>query len=555
MHRAQSRRSPAALFGWALLCFGLAIQSAAAQEAQSRTTMQDSLDTLAAIDETIVEKRAVLAELQAKLDAASDGEEQERISAEISTLKGAIRQLETDFESVATGLDMEHFGAELDQRFALSEELEDLLRPIIQELKTATEDPRQIDKLRKDVAYHEERLGLAGQAIEHIKELQAATQDAKLLAALGAALEEWEKRKSQLANQVTVSHYQLEAKESQRKSLLESTHSLLGDFFRNRGLNMLMSLGAFLIVFFGLRLVYHRVQRIRPLKVRTFMSRLMTVVFFFFAFGAAVVAGLSVLYVAGDWVLLGLALIILFGLAWTTRQTLPHVLEDIRMLLNLGPVRENERLVFDGIPWHVVSLNVYTNLRNPSLTGGEIRLPVRTLSTLHSRPCSPDELWFPCRVDDWVLLGDGKRGRVVYQSPEFVQMVELGGARVTYPTADFLSLHPRNLSTDFRLSITFGIDYDHQPVCTTIVPERMEAALRAGLEAQTGKEAIRKVNVEFKEAGASSLDYAALVDFDGAVAAKYDELSRAIQRILVDTCNSEEWVIPFTQITIHSKYE
>jgi hypothetical protein len=58
--------------------------------------------------------------------------------------------------------------------------------------------------------------------------------------------------------------------------------------------------------------------------------------------------------------------------------------------------------------------------------------------------------------------------------------------------------------------------------------------------------------VEFKEAGPSSLDLEILVDFSGHVAKDYRFLKRTIQRICVEVCNGNGWIIPFTQLTIHT---
>ena len=64
--------------------------------------------------------------------------------------------------------------------------------------------------------------------------------------------------------------------------------------------------------------------------------------------------------------------------------------------------------------------------------------------------------------------------------------------------------------------------------------------------------AILNLDVEFKEAGTSSLDLEVMADFSGEVAKDYFKLSRAIQRISVDACNKYGWIIPFTQVTIHN---
>ena len=196
-------------------------------------------------------------------------------------------------------------------------------------------------------------------------------------------------------------------------------------------------------------------------------------------------------------------------------------------------------------------INVYTDLVNPSLLGGGLRLPVRDLVGLHSRPFDPKEAWFPTEEGDWVILSDDTYGRVIRQTPDWITVIELGGARKVYPTADFLSLAPKNLSYNFRVRISFGIDYRHQEISTTEVPEIFQKKLVEGLAEVASPEEIIHIGVEFSRAGASSLDYAVLADFAGSAGSKYQKLSRAISRICVDVCNEQGWVIPFTQITVH----
>jgi len=127
----------------------------------------------------------------------------------------------------------------------------------------------------------------------------------------------------------------------------------------------------------------------------------------------------------------------------------------------------------------------------------------------------------------------------------------LGGSIATYTTTDFLARAPENLSRGFRLSVTFGIDYKHQAESIAEVPGVMQAALAPALRAVAGEGALAGLRIEFKEAGASSLDYAIQADFTGEAAPGYEALQRAIQATLVEVCNSRDWVIPFTQITLH----
>ena len=57
-------------------------------------------------------------------------------------------------------------------------------------------------------------------------------------------------------------------------------------------------------------------------------------------------------------------------------------------------------------------LHFYSDLQNPSLTGGLLRLPLREMALLHSRPHGQKERWFPTEEGDWVELSDGTFGRV-----------------------------------------------------------------------------------------------------------------------------------------------
>lgn len=512
---------------------------------------EGTLSMLRALSETLKGKRADLEAVRGELDTARDLEEQEQLRDEIARREAEIRQLDNDFEALATGLDLEKFRADLHAPMDLREEAEALLRPLLEELKEATAAPRQIEQLRQDITRLKERKDLADRAIERIGVLIGENEDASLASVLEAASEHWKKERRQLTNQLTITEYQLDRLLENRRSLLESSSDFASTFFRTRGLNILLALLAFIAVFVAFRVTYYAIGRARRGRARTFYSRLTRVLFFFTAFFAATMAVLLVLYAEGDWVLLGLTLIFLAGLAWAGRMAAPRYVEQVRMLLNLGSVRENERVVIDGVPYRVASLNLYTTFVNPMLTGGRIRRSLNSLMDVQSRPAKQDEVWFPCREGDWVLLGDGARGKVAYQGPEFVQLELKGGATVTYTTADFLGQTPKNQSHDFRINETFGIDYEHQAICTTEVPKKMHAALLERLTAQIGADNIRKIKVEFKAAGASSLDYSALCDFAGAVASEADVLQRAIQRILVDVCNEEGWVIPFTQVTVH----
>ena len=96
---------------------------------------------------------------------------------------------------------------------------------------------------------------------------------------------------------------------------------------------------------------------------------------------------------------------------------------------------------------------------------------------------------------------------------------------------EFLSLSPRTVSGGFRVRSTFGIDYRHQAIATTEVPGILEERISAGLAEEVAPGEIFAVTVQFKEAGASSLDYIVFADFAGSAAPNRGLLERAIQMV------------------------
>lgn len=271
--------------------------------------------------------------------------------------------------------------------------------------------------------------------------------------------------------------------------------------------------------------------------------RLVTAIFIIFSI-------LMVFYVRGDVLFLTLSIIVLVAAALTMRQTLPRYAAEIRLLLGVGPVRESERLVLDGIPFIVDTLSVYTVLRNPVLVG-IVRLPLHTMNTFASRPAGKEPC-FPCQPEDYVILANGSLAQVLRQTIELVEVAVMD-SKIQIRTSDFIEQNTRNLSrAGFGISCTFGIDYQHQAICLTTVPDLFREAIIARFDEAKMKDDIVDVLVEFSSAGSSSLDYRIYLVLKGSAANAFYKAQRMIQQACVATCNRENWVIPFTQITVHS---
>lgn len=537
----------------------LSAQAAAAETPANHRRIaagdQPTVTTLESIRQAMAGLKRQLAAKQAELAAAATDAQKADIIQDIKNLDARLDTLEDNFEEIATGINLQTFSERPKEKFDWSEEMQEILGPIIQELRGLTARPRELERLRNEVDYYQKRIPIAKRAIGHLQQLIEKTDDPRLRQELSVLVEKWQSRVQEISSNLAVARYQLDEKRKEQKSVVGSVQNILQIFFKSRGRNFVLAFLAFVLVWLLLRYMYRLVYKYSPYHrsaERTFYLRLADLIYEILTFVGAAAAALLVLYIAADWVLLGVAIIFLFGLVWAGRQALPKFWEQGKLLLNLGTVRERERIVYNGIAWRVESLQFYSHLKNPELKGGLIRLPLRELMDLKSRPYQADEPWFPCRENDWVILGDGTLGKVVTQTPEIVELVLLGGSRKTYRTPDFLAQTPNNISTNFRLKVTFGIDYQHQAASTRQVPQQLAAMIVEELEAAGYSRHLINLDVEFKAAGASSLDLEILADFAGEAARHYETLTRSLQRIAVDACNKYGWVIPFTQVTLHT---
>jgi hypothetical protein len=284
-------------------------------------------------------------------------------------------------------------------------------------------------------------------------------------------------------------------------------------------------------------------------KHRSFRIRLLELIHRMVTILLIILGPMIVFYLVEDWVLFSLGILLLLGIAWTLRQALPRYWHQIQLFLNIGSVREGERILLEGIPWLVEQINVYCTLLNPEANITQ-RVPIVGLVGLKSRPCRKEEPWFPCKRNDWVLLSDGVRGKVIGVSHEMVQLVERGGSLITYQMADFLAASPRNLATNFRIKETIGVSYHLQRESTREIPQILEAYIRRRVADEGYGEQLLNLRVEFAQANNSSLDIVVIADFSGELGELYNRLRRAIQRWCVDACSENGWEIPFPQLTL-----
>jgi hypothetical protein len=440
-----------------------------------------------------------------------------------------------------------------DESFSWKDELVALLEPTVKELKQLTARARQKTQLKEEILELDRQATTAGRAVDQLSTLIRESQDPKIKNDLRELLPAGQNMDKRIQGRLELTRLELTKLEDQNGDASLSPTGYIKTFFRERGLYLLVAFLAFGGVLVFCRLLNAMLLRILPgarRDQRPLYIRVLQIIFYVLTAAASVGSFVFVLYLAEDWFLLSLALILLLGIAWAVRQVVPRLWQQSLLMLNLGPVYEGERVIHQGIPWQVEALNVFAKLHNTSL-GMTLRVPQDRLIGQVSRPFTRDEPWFPCRRDDWVLIEGKPLAKVVSCTHEQVEVVEMGGRRIVYRTEDFLAATPINLSSGFNISVVFGLSYDLQPVITTEVLAKLETFLQGKMEEHGYMEGCHSLSVDFKTAGASSLDVAVLSTFKGDMVPDYYRLERALNRWCVDCCNENGWDIPFPQLTVH----
>ena len=539
-----------------------------APAAKPVSSAQEKINMLLQGKKAVEQVRAELKEKETKLEALRTGkglpakgsqEEIEAMQKEVDEARLGLARHEADLKEAmlgVAGLD----SSDTDQAPQdLSTDFKDVLQPLLRSAKDLVAQQRKTAELQSALAQKRKLLEKFNAALTNLRQaadgMPSNSGGKELREMLTEQTKALETDRAHLPVEISNLEREIEELEKNRKPWTAYASELMRDSVLRRVWNLLLAGIAFTLVLALCRLAHRFVNRrgwLRKSGVSIFVLRLGNVFYYIFSALAAGLAAFLVLYASGDWFLLTLAMLVLAGLLLAGRHTLPKFYEQVKLLLNLGSCREGERVIYRDLPWLVKKLNLYCDLVNPSLTGGTLRLTLRDVIPLHSRPFDRKERWFPTEEGDWVQLHDGLLAKVVIQTPEYVQLVPNGGSYKTYPTVDFLKQHPRNLSHGFRIQSVFGLSYDHLKQAYEEIPHILEARVRKELASIVAKEDVMHCQVMVAHASPSSLDLMVVVDFKGEAAVRYSELERVIQRACVAEAGDRKWSIPFPQLTVHT---
>jgi hypothetical protein len=427
-----------------------------------------------------------------------------------------------------------------------------IARPLLNSLKEATEKPRRIEELRREIELYQRQSAITRKAIESLSQFDGEQLPPAVADGLAEIAAAWRERDRDITRSLELAEANLQSLQAEEVDMLATLSGIAREFILGRGLTLLIALLTGVGIWFVLRALRKLVRASRSARKDSEQAAKLRLLFYGFHLLTILLVSLGVLsvfYIRGDLLLLSLAIIVLVMLALGTWRFLPRYVQEGRLLLNVGAAREGERVIYRGLPFRITALNLYSELRNPELEG-VVRLPLAAMAQLISRPRGNDA-WFPSRVGDYLLLADGSFALVLQQSIEWVRLRVMGSI-VQVASDEFLRQNARNLSIEgFGVAVTFGIDYQHQPIALQEVPQRLHAGITEAFAAAEYGDDLKDLLVEFKAANTSSLDYLIFATLDGNRAGSYFAIGRLIQQSCVDICNRQGWVIPFSQVTIH----
>ncbi len=514
------------------------------------------LSRLDYIQNVLTQKRQERSDLGERIEAANEQDKTD-LRRQADELTEDIQQLRITLENIAIGgVDTSLFVPQQESEEGnWREDIALIAQPVIDSLKDLTEKPRKLKELNDAIALHQQEMTVANSALENLEPAMALEPTGDLAESMQRLVKLWEGRRDDAESAIDIANFQI-ADLRGDKSVTESVFDALTGFVKGRGLTIVLAILAASIVWFGVRFLLRGyraslVNQTTP-ESRT-RYRLAAYSVHALTFVLILIAIFVVFYERGDVLLLGLLILLIVGLALGVRQLLPRYVSEARLLLNIGAMREAERVLYRGLPWRVESINMNTVLRNPELHG-VLRIPLAEFHGMTSRPCGKDR-WFPTSRGDIVLLDDERLMEVIDQNPDTVELRQRGGQLWSIPTVDFYAMSMTNLTRGgtFGVVSTFGIDYEHQTISMTTVPGVFRDAIRQTLSNSDLTDFVKDVRVELKEAGGSSIDYWLFVTMDSRAAKSYLRIQRAVQSACVSACTQQAWTIPFPHLSVVQK--
>lgn len=532
--------------------------------AQEPNRVEESTLSLNQIRGNLDSVNARRAKILKELEVTDDEDHREGLEITLTQLNQQKRNFEKIFEKTALGgLEVELYDISDDEEeeilhYDWQKELIKIVQPVFSSLQDLTESQRKRDFIRTTRLELEENLSAIDDALAHLDEIDRSQLNPASLEQLKKIRNSWEIKHTYYENQLELVNLQYRdmAKEG---SLSQRITQNVWDFVTNEGKILLFSLGAL----FGLLYIFswvlrkivarheRKVQENKHVKRTSLAWRLMLLVYEIFSFITAFVVMLMILHSSGNMVLFGFAILIILAMAISFRNSIPAYFKRLRTFLNMGLAREGERVMYQGIPWEIEHINLYSVfLYNPLLDNGRLRLTIDLLENMISRDVPHYEVYYPTKVGDTVIV-DAIFAKIVRQTPETIFLDSYGTA-VEYGTEEFVGRKPQNITTGFLASTKFTLASVHR--ASDI--DEIIALLKQSVEVEIAKDDqfekhVLSVGVNYREIDLyGDLVFGMSISVGPNAVDYYYAATRLLQRAALNAAESAKWQLPSKMVAV-----
>ena len=528
------------------------ISSAATESTMSLNQIRTNLDDVNA------KRDKVLAELE----TTTDPDQRETLEMTLSQLDQQKRNFERVFERTALGgLEVSLYEVSNDEeeeilQYDWQKELIKIVQPVFSSLQNLTESQRKRDFIRTTKAELELTLIAIDEALLHLDEIDKSQLNEASLKQLDKIHNNWEIKRAYYANQLELVNHEYRDMEKEG-TLSERVTQGIWEFVTNEGKILLFSLGAFFGLLYAFSWLLRKIvarherklQENKNVKRTNLAWRLMLLLYEIFSFIIAFSAMLVILHSSGNMVLFGFAILIILAMIISFRNSVPAYFKRLRTFLNMGLAREGERVIYQGIPWEIEHINLYSVfLYNPLLDNGRIRLTIDLLEDMISRDVPHDEAYYPTQTGDTVII-NGTYAVITRQTPETIFLDSYGTA-IEYGTEEFAGSHLQNITAGYTQSSRLVLDRSHRSSDIDEILMILQSAIEAEVDRNVDlKPLVEGIYTNYREINAyGDLVFGMSIRIAPKGEAFYNSTPRLLQRAALRAAEANGWILPSKQM-------
>jgi hypothetical protein len=476
-----------------------------------------------------------------------ESEEIALIDKEIATLTARLQNLGKDYGIAVTGIDTSgFFQIKLEVR-PLEDELRDVITPIIRSFKGLMGGTQRIAKINDEITYYESHIVQIKEGIAKAKQVYNTLTDSIEKERSHEILEFWEEQEKEFVTKLNVTRHRLLDEELKG----EKGPSGFSSFIRGTGKNISLVLLIVFVISLLSRLLQRLINRMSPLhksQKHIFGANLIDLGVRIFTSITILGAVMYVLLLLNDWILLGFLFILIIGIIWSAKDNVVTYGKELQLLLNAGSIRQNERIVYKGVPYNVEKIGLFGYLNNPLLTGGRIRLPMKELLGMNSRPQGENEYLFPTLKGDWIKIGGSLR-QIQDQTPEYVTIISKSGSPRIFSTTSFLGQNFINLSRSrFDAAFILNIESKHYNSLLNGGIELIKSRIKEFVDANAYEKGdqISAPYVALWDITSSSLKVLVHLTVPPELASSFKGINALIKRATAEVAEEQGWWSPFS---------